>query len=460
MEQLLNSFILTATVIALIWLFKLNRKQKFNTRAWVFSLLATILIPFGLSWGVTSFFEGEPQAGWVGIFSFCGLGVVSTILAIQTINPNLITKGLFSIPDDKVGFRITAIILLLLGFLSFPASYLATRLINQFSDKSAMNELILDNVISDESLPLFIKKTMAYQKRYYEHPGSLKKRLMQGMIAGVTPEGMNDLTNMFMPENERAILLHKGINSIEQWLITDQNYPKFRLAPMLYAQRAEKNTEQLVRWVYANISMPPMKDSIANAFRKGQFSSNMEDYMGTPPEDIKESLIQPLTNIIRNQIKSAEIPKKIELSETLKQKVTTKEMQANKKKMRTILMVFSNFWIISLLLITAGFALVFIARFNWIKCLSWSTLLFGLRMIPGVILFSNSNHFIRDLIPEMVEKVPAPALAFINFIIPQMLTPIGTTFKSIMITCLLIGGVGIAYTYRKFFHLEKPALVK
>ncbi|MCG8578971.1 MAG: hypothetical protein MI866_03590 [Bacteroidales bacterium] len=447
MEYFINSLVFTAIVLAVILLFKQNMRQKLDARTWISALMGIGMTALGLAWANTSFYEGEPQAAWVGIFTFCGFGVIMAILALRNMFPEKLNFKAFAISPDKIGMKVAAAVLLFLGIILLPLSNMAGKFAGYLTDKEQMEEFIFDNILSDEALPAFVKKTLAYQKRYGEHPGSLKPRLMQGMVAGIKDEGMIEFTDMILPENERLQVFQMGTGAIETWLISEDAYPKLTIVPAIYLDRVDKNAEQIVCWMYNNLGMPPMKDTTVVKFRAGVFSTNLEDYMGTPPDDIKASLITPLAGLIRKQLTTVDVPEKVSLSEAIKEKATIEELTENKAKLRKVTGILSKLWLLPALLLIGGVVLVVVGKLNWSKWLAWSVLALGIRMIPCVALFGDAQHFVQELIPELTEKAPAPALALMNFVLPQLIQPIANLFSLWMNIALMTGVVGLLILY-------------
>jgi hypothetical protein len=456
MEYFINTLVFTAIVLAVILLFKQNKRQKLDARTWIFALMGIGMIALGLAWANTSFYEGEPQAAWVGIFTFCGFGVIMAFLALRNMFPEKVNFKAFAISSDKLGMKVAAAVLLFLGIILLPLSNMTGKFAGYLTDKEQMEELIFDNMLSDEALPAFVKKTLAYQKRYGEHPGSLKPRLMQGMVAGIKPEGMIAFTNMILPENERQELFQQGTGAIENWLNSNASYPELTIKPSIYLERVDKNAEQIVSWMYNNLGMPPMKDSIVDQFRAGEFSANLEDYMGTPPDDIKASLVAPLAGLIRQQLATVEVPESVSLSEALSEKVSTVEMTENKAKLHKMAGILSKLWLLPVLLLIGGVVFIFVGKLNWSKWLAWSVLIFGIRMVPCVAMFGDAHHFVQELILELTDTAPAPALALMNFVLPQLIHPVAQSFSLWMNIALLAGVAGLMIIYRnKFITVAK-----
>jgi len=447
MEQFLITLNFTAAIVALIYLFKFNSEQKLSIRSWIFSILAIILIPFGFSWAVTSFYEFEPQAAWLGILVFSGLGAVFAYLAWQQMFPN--EKNFFK-NIEYLGLKITVIVLLVIGVLTVPMTIVIKKTINNLDSKEKIVRLISENIIADETFPFFIKKSLAYETRYGELPEKVEIRLMQSILSGVKDEEFVKLFDLIIPESEREILLTSGSKAVSEWLNGEAAYPEFQLNPRNYIFKAEKNVEEIARWIYRNFSLPPMSDSIANNFEKGIFSENIQDYLGTPPEHLKASLISPFAGLIRTQLKTVEVPEVINLKEEMAKNITKEEMIGNKEKFQSTISLINNIWIIPSLLHLIGLLLIiFSKKFKRLPWLAWAFIAFGIRCMFCGFTFGDITGLLNNLIPTMAENAPAPILALVHNVLPSIISTTGSDMMTLMWVHLLIGSVMLAIAYNK-----------
>lgn len=457
MEQLINTIIFTGAAICIIELYKFHRKNKISKRAWLFAISAILLIPFGLAWGVTSFYEHEPQAAWVGIVVFSGTGLVFGILSYQNIFPKPKQVSSFqSIYFQKLGFRITTIVLMIIGTILLPLTFVSHKIGSTFSNEQRVLELLSDNMLSDKVLPSFIKKTLAYETLYGEYPDKLEERMMQSLISGVKEDEMIYLLNFVLPEKERIALLTNGSHAVKNWINSTDAYPKMEIEPKQFIIDLDNNAREIAKWFYKNFELPPMSEATVLKFENGEFSNTIEDYMGTPPDHIKDKLIEPFANIIRTQLASISVPEKISLAEEISNQIPEAEMIKNKSKLKNLPLFLKYIWLIPKLLLIAGFILLFIARFNFLKWTAWFVFAFAIRLISCYSIFSNAQTFIDGIIPDLAENVPLPALALLHKLIPELLSPLGQNFGVALWILLAIGVTMLLIVYwetiKKYFY--------
>ena len=114
-------------------------------------------------------------------------------------------------------------------------------------------------------------------------------------------------------------------------------------------------------------------------------------------------------------------------------------------------------WLVPLFLIIAGCCLVFVAKLNWLKWSAWTILAFGIRLIPCAIVFGKPQAFINDMIPNLAEKAPAPALALVQSMFPKILAPTGHSFV-FFAWILVFAGLGLVVTL--YFNNLKKSLLR
>lgn len=448
METIINTIFLFAGLLGFIFLLKHNKTSKLDTRTWIFSISALVLIPLGATWGVTSFYENEPQAGWVGILAFCGLGLVFLQLSRKGLFPSA-NKTEKTEPIQKLGYKIAIICLLLVGFLILPLGVLIKKSVETVSDKEQLTELLNNNMISDQALPMFIKKSIAYLTLYGEYPDKLETRFMSYMFSAVKAEEMIKIFDYIVPETERLLLLSRGADAISNWVESDTSYPDFELYPKGYLVKADAHVEDIAHWIYNNFALPEMNEKVIAKFENGEFSDNIQDYLGTPPDHLKASLVEPLAAIIKTQLDSVDVPKKVILAEEMAKTIPAKDMLANKEQIKTMPRLLTKLWLIPLVLIIVACILVFIAKLNVLKFGAWSMFALGLTLVPYVMIVGNPQLFVDGIIPHLAEQIPAAALGAFSRIMPSIIQSSSELFKLSITPLIGVGLVGLIFAYRQ-----------
>lgn len=437
--------------MAVYHLIRIHNQRKIDLRSWIFSALAILLIPFGIAWAVTSFREAEPQAAWMGILVFSGLGAVFGILAWRAIFPKEKTEtrleGAHNIKG--LGLKTGAALLLAIAIFTLPVTLIIKNVSSTFKNQQQVSELITQHVISDKALPPFVKKTLAYETLYGEYPEKLEERMMQSMFSGVTDEEMIRLIDFILPEHERIQLTNEAASAVGRWFGSKDAYPELQIKPGVYLQRADQNAEELIRWIYKNFSLPPMHDTTVAKFNNGIFSDNFQDYMGTPPDSIRKTLITPAATAIRAQLATVEVPQAIDLKEEISKETSQADMLAQKEKISYMGSMAGKLWIIPIVLIALAIGMIYFAKSNLIRWVSWPVLILGL---CGVIIASNftkPDGIIDSIIEKMAENAPAPAMAIVYQMFPEVLRQAGQPVMTWMVVLSILGLVLIGVAYFK-----------
>lgn len=444
MEQLLTTIVAVLAFQPLLFLFKQNKKQKLSLRTWFFGLSAVVLVPFGIGWGITSVFEHEMQAAFVGIALFSGLGCVFGFLAWKDMFPGEEREKREPAAASQSIAKVTVASLIILAAILLPAGMTANKISSTLTDTEALNQTMFEGLIADEAMPAFIKKAIYYETLYGVFPEKTEERIMQAVFYGVKDEEMMKLLNMIVPENERKAMTTQFISAAEDMLTGQADYLDIEIAPQQYLARVSENTETIARWIYKNFSLPPMEQENIDKFRRGEFGDSIETYIGKPPEDIKESLIVPFAKAIKAKLATVEVPAKVSTAKVMSEKVSKSELTQKISRLQGMNTFLKSLWIIALVLIVAVFALVYFAK---LPLLLWSGIsLCSIGLVGACIasFISDSHGLTERLIEGLTETAPPPGLAVINQLLPDLLHPFGFSMMVSMIVVAVVGG-GLVY---------------
>ncbi len=453
MEQFLLTVISVFFVLTLIWTIRKGLKLKVKARAWIFAIAALLLIPFGLAWCVTSFGENEPTAGYMGIFVFSGLGIISVILAYKEFFPGAVSGKTEKGSSTPIGKLVLVCAIGLLVALTLPLSIVTRNMTRTLSDKEKAQQMVFDHLLSDQALPNVVKKGLAYETLYAGYPSHLKFRMIQSMVSGVENEQMVHLLDTILPEKERKRLLNELAGATEQWFTTDNAYPDYALEPMPYFEKIEGNPEMVVRWIYHNFSLPEMKRATLENVVAGNFSENFDDYMQSPPDSLKERMIVPAANALGKQLESAEVPAYINIGDEMKTGMDEAEVLGIKKKIRGASTLLKNLWILPVILIGLLVFILFrsIGKSKRLKWMGWSLLGIGVLGLLFSLPLQNVYATTSDIVLRLSEKAPPPALALIEALSYPLLDQAARPALTLLYAIVLLGGLLLILAYAKGF---------
>ena len=452
MELFTLVFLSAAFALSLYYFILQGRKNRYTARSWGFGITAIVLIPFGLAWAATSFGEGEPTAAYMGIFIFSGLGVVFGLLTLRSLKSG---KDPSAEParegaqtsTTKVGVTIALIALIGIAAILLPPALGLKRVTGILDNQASVKQLVEQKVLSDEALPRVIKKMLAYETLYSEDPETLKERMMQSMFSGVSPEEMVRLFDQVLPEQDRLALLDQAASSVNGWLTNDEAYPQMTLEPGRYFSRLERDPEFVMRWIYKNFSLPPMADTTVAKFQAGEFSDTFDQYMGTPPDSIKDMVIAPAARALQKQLAGVEIPAAVDLADQLKDQATPEEMLGYKSAVKRVFGAFAWLWVLPVFLIIAALVIVFMTKRPWVKWLAITFLCLGSVGNLMINPLRDIDANVYTLIETASEQAPAPALALLFYITPVLLDHVGKLLIPLMNGLLISGLVLLAVVY-------------
>ncbi|MEM9982215.1 MAG: hypothetical protein AAF734_06950 [Bacteroidota bacterium] len=460
METFLLIVVCSAAVLAIAYFVRFSKQNHIARRAWVFGIGALVLIPFGLAWAVTSFAEGEPFAGYMGVAIFSGTGLIFALLAYNRIVEKTTPVDTSS---GNVGLQILVGLLVVLGALLLPISLASTRIASLIGNQENATTLIHQQILSDEALPIFFKETLAYETLYGAYPKTLEERLMQSMISGVSNEQLIALLDKTLPEKERLVLLDEGAMAVSKWFNSDQTYPEWSLEVSPLLTRMNRQAAFLMGWMYQNFELMPMPDTTIAKFNKGEFSDNLKEYLGTPPDSLKQQAIIHGALALQKQIATAKAPDKIAVADQLKEKTPPAAMKAQKSTLATVLTLLKISWLLPLLLFVVAFGLA-----NWklpqrLKTNGWLLLTMA---TVGLVITWGTIGDITGTVYKFVEgsagETPSFILAFLDQFLPAFLQSLKAFLLRFNIGLLLLGLLLIAFAYqnvmRSLFNTLKTPL--
>ena len=423
MEQLLLTLISIGFVLVLIGVIRRGIQQKVTVRNWIFAISAVVLIPFGLAWCATSFGENEPTAGYMGIFVFSGLGVVSALLAHTGFFPNASEKKVKKPNPAPIGTIILTLVLVVLIAFTLPWSMVTRNISKTLSNPEQVQQMVTQQVLSDNALPYVIKKGLTYQTLYGDYPSHLKYRMIQSMLSGTDDDEINRLLGHILPEEERIALIEGLIESVRVWLSNDDPYPNYTLEPATYFNRINGNPEFLVRWIYLNFTLPEMRKDKVEAIAAGNFSENFDDYMQMPPDSLKEQIIIPAANALKDQLASAEVPATVQIGEEMKASLEETEVLQIKQNVKRASGVLKSLWILPVFILVAlAFTIFrFIEKDEKLKWSAFSLIGIGLLGLLFSSPLQNSYKTTGEIILMLSEKAPPPALALVEALVYPLL---------------------------------------
>ncbi|UOY08288.1 hypothetical protein L0P88_06970 [Muricauda sp. SCSIO 64092] len=444
MEQLFLILICSAALALAVYLYQKGRQQKVTTRVWIFGALGLFMITFGLAWCVTSFEEGEPFAGYMGILVFSGVGVLSGLLAYSRWKKDRPAKKTISMVVKKpvpVGIAAVIALLTVLGAILLPYAIGGNRFLNLFNSSEKLYAQIEKNVLSDRALPFFVKRVLAYETLYGEYPDNLEQRLMQSMASGIKDSEMKRLMDSILPKKERLSLLKRAIGSGVVWLDNKEPYPQLELQMALYTNRLMEKSEFLMDWLYKNFNFPVMDSIAVSKVNAGVYSEQMSDYMVTPPDSLKSGMIANGAIALQKQLDGIEIPGQMNMAAQIRPNLSESDAHKLKSQVNTLSAFLGWTWLLPIVLLMVAFGLTLWKLPEPMKYLG-----FILVTVSGVGLLvcdplRDIPTTVHMLIQDLDDMAPSPALALLDRMAFETLK--STTFLLPMYNIILLVGLGL-----------------
>lgn len=411
MEQFVNALLLAGALVLLYVLIEKHRKRSLSIKTWILSLLSISLIPFGLAWGLTSLYESETQAAIIGVVFFTGIGTVLGILAWPGLFPE--SKRKLSIPLKGTGKGFITGFLMFLTALTFPLSLVLRDTLNIVTDQEKVIALLDSAVVSDEALPVVTKKALIFETLHGNFPDKFEFRALQALFSKVENKEIARFAGYIITEQERKKLSSDAVNAVAEWASSDVAYPQLSIPVSSYLQCAHTHAEDIARWIYGNLEFPPMPPEQLEPFVNGEFSEVIDDYMGTPPDSLKETLIPHFAHAIRLQLTKADAPTIVHVAEEMQKEMKPKQMQENKSQVKALVKALRIASFLPLILLLTSLFLAYnMSRKALMWCISIVLGLSGLfghfvykgiETLPGTI---EQSEFVADL-----PSVPGAALS-------------------------------------------------
>ena len=444
------------------FLFLKGLRAKVSLRVWLFGFLAVLLIPFGLAWCATSFAEGEPFAGYMGIAVFSGLGAVAALLAYLQVRKERPERfpGRPASEDPSngpVGLPIGVLVLALAGSAFLPPAVGAHQLLGLVHSREALSSQLEGRVLSDPAFPTFIRKAIAYETLYGEYPDAFETRMMQAMVSGVEEDQVISFLNVVAPESERFALLEKVVSAGAAWLKNDKPYPELAIDVAVYSHRLQEKSEFVMTWLYDNFTFPNMEAEAIARIESGEFSDRLASYMVAPPDSLRPTMIVNGAQALRRRVQEAQGPDTIVLADQWTGGISVNEGRRIKTSVSAARVFGAFAWILASALWMGAFALLFWKMPNpwrFAGLLALGTVAVGLIVSsPLRDIDSTVYHWVN----ELGNTAPSPVLAVLDRFLPDVLR----ATKGILDRILqLVAFAGVAFLLVPYRHTALAVLKK
>ena len=444
MEQFLLILVCSVTLALAVYLFRQGKRHKVSTRVWIFGALGLFMVGFGLAWCVTSFGEGEPFAGYMGILVFSGLGVLSGLLAYnrwkrdRPANKSMPTAVKEPVP---VGMVAIIAILTVLGSILLPYAIGGNRLVNLFNSSEKLYVQIEKNVLSDRALPFFIKKTLAYETMYGEYPDTFEERMVQAMVSGIKDNEMIRFTDRIFPEKERLALLQNAAVTGTTWLNNKEPYLQLNLEVAPYTGRLKENAEFLMGWLYTNFNFPAMDSTAVSEVNAGVCSEQMSDYMVAPPDSLKPIMIANGAMALQKQLDSIGIPGQMDMAAQMRANLSESGAHKLKSQVNTLSAVLGWAWLLPITILLAAFGLTLWKLPGPMKYFGYILMTISCIGLLACGPLRDIPTTVHMLVQGLGGVAPSPALALMDRIAYEALGSIA--FLLPMYNIILLVGLGL-----------------
>lgn len=434
---------------------KVMKAKKENLRYGIFYMLSVVSIALGVAWAYTSNQEGEYSAAVSGLLLFGGIGIALGLFSYWKMNSDSDDNKRAESSTEKkpvTPLQIVAIVLISLCVLSAPVTILLKGVTSVVSDKERVTTVLDDTAMSNEALPRIIKKSLMYQALYTPFETPLEPRMMVNVFSGISAANWVRGVDIFMPEEVRMSHLDRFLTTFYTWLDSEAVYPNIAFTMDNHLERLQVikgRTTEMASWFYSAVPMPPCSPEQIEDLKSGKHNNDLKEMIGcSPPEEMRSKLAPVTGTLIQATLDELPLPQNIDINKMLQEKVTVAKITEVKSKINTLFSVGSVLWIIPMLFLFAGLALVVRSLESFARWTSWPLTALGLVCTVGLVKLPKLELF-YTFPKELPKDMPAPGLALIQELGIHIARQVNSSLIVPAVATLMIGFILLIVSYRK-----------
>jgi len=341
---------------------------------------------------------------------------------------------------------IISVIFLVLFVITLPAAFLISDLSLQLLREQQLNQLLMDNVLSDQALPQRVREMVWFQSWYGTGGLETGPRML---ITGIQNQEMAEILKLVLPEDTRRELLTAVTGGLFNWLKSENSYPEITLDLQPALTHLEANLEPAAVWALDTFKVPGCSEERTAQLAEDEYGEELTALISCrPPEEYRDGAAQIVATLMGAALEDARPPREVNLSERLRGSLEESEVLAFKGRLNTARRLLPLSWILPLLIF--GFALSLRVR-SLEDLIRWSRWPLASAGLLGLFLFlwigGASTLVERVLMPPT--GVPAPAAPVLMALFNTLLSRARGLLGVQMGVTLIVGLGLLMYSYQE-----------
>ncbi len=339
--------------------------------------------------------------------------------------------------------------LLVVFTITLPATWLFRSAIDIVSDREQVSTFLYENLLSDEALPGAIRKALEYQAWLTRFEDPLEQRVIVSALSGVKPEQMLELFGYVAPEKERRALLDGVTSALYDWLEGEETYPALTIQTGTYLNNVQANAENLLLWVFGNFPIPACGPNQIRVLERGNYGDDLKTLISClPPESLQKKTALAGAALLKAQLAENNPPEVVDVGAKMKESAPVKKIATAKRHTRRLFFAGSTLWLVPVLLLFVGLALVARSVEGVAIWLSWPLALTG---ILGLIIGSRLPEisFLHSVPHEAPENVPGAVVGIGRKIGIDLAAMLESAMFTPFLILAVVGGILLVVTRRE-----------
>ncbi|MBT7191614.1 MAG: hypothetical protein HN916_15670 [Anaerolineae bacterium] len=339
--------------------------------------------------------------------------------------------------------KIISTILLVVFLITLPVSLLAFNASTQLLSEENLPEILMESTLSNKALPQRVREAVWYQSWYGEGLDDGPRML----ITGIHNQQIVKLFGMVLPESDREALVTDIAEGLFGWLGNDAPYPDVVIESGAIIENVKTNAADIGYWVHESIKVPPCNEEIETNIANGVFSEDMMNVISCNPSNANHQAVgNHLGEIITGMVATAPVPESIDVGAQLSANMDEESALATKDQLNRVRNLTRILWILPILLLVIGLALLGRDRKTLLAWAGWPLFISGL---IGIILASrlaSPTLILENAFMPPPASMPAPAAPIVMAILGQLLTTVGSALQWQMGIVFALGLGLVLYT--------------
>lgn len=341
---------------------------------------------------------------------------------------------------------VTSVIFLVLFVITLPAAFLISDLSLQLLREQQLNQLLMENVLSDQALPQRVREAIWFQSWYGTDGLDAGPRML---ITGIQNQEMVEILKLVLPEETRRELLTASTGGLFDWLKSENAYPEITLDLEPALTHLESNLEPAAAWALDTFKVPGCSEERTAQLVQGEYGKDLTALISCrPPKEYRDGVAQAAVPLIGAALEEAQPPREIDLSERLRGNLEDSRVLAIKGRLNTARRLLPLSWVLPLLLF--GFALAFRVR-SLEDLIHWSRWPLTLAGVLGLFLvwwMGGASALVERILMPPV-GIPAPAAPVLMVLFNALLSRAGSLLGVQMGITLILGLGLLIYSYQE-----------